>query len=255
MARGPTLGVCDRIESLRMRMQDKHVLITGGARRIGRAIALEMAREGAGVAITYRKSKAEAEAVVAEMKALGAAAMAVECELKSQESARNAVDAVVREFRGIDVLVNNAGVFRSADFEQITIEEWDEVFDANVRGPFLMSQAAMYELRKSRGRIVNLGSLGGMRAWATHAHYCSSKAALHMLTQSMAKAVAPEVMVNCVAPGMIEFEGDHVAKFAQKTPMGRNGSAADVVGAVMYFAALAEFVTGQVLAVDGGLGL
>jgi len=127
-----------------------------------------------------------------------------------------------------------------------------------VRGPFLVAREALQHLRAAHGKIVNIGSLGGIHAWAGHAHYCSSKAALHMLTQAMAKAFAPEVSVNCVAPGWIEFageDGEAAKRFAAKTPMKRNGTAEDVAQAVLSFATSSSFVTGQILTVDGGLGL
>ena len=131
------------------------------------------------------------------------------------------------------------------------------MFAANTRGPFLMAQAAYPHLRQAGGRIVNIGSLGGLEPWATHGHYCASKAALHMLSQTMAKSWAPEVSVNCIAPGMIE-QGEVEAAyqhFADRTPMKRNGTPADVAAAVLFFAIGPHFITGQLLAVDGGLGL
>jgi NAD(P)-dependent dehydrogenase (short-subunit alcohol dehydrogenase family) len=131
------------------------------------------------------------------------------------------------------------------------------MFATNTRAPFLMAQAAYPHLRTAGGRIVNIGSLGGTHPWATHAHYCTSKAALHMLSQTMAKAWAPEISVNCVAPGMIvQGEiGEAYVHFAERTPMQRNGTAEDVAEAVLFFATGPHFITGQLLAVDGGLGL
>ena len=154
--------------------------------------------------------------------------------------------------------MNNAAVFESAALESISLDAWDAVFETNARGPFLVAREALPHLRAVGGRIVNIGSLGGMHAWAGHAHYCGSKAALHMLTQAMAKAFAPEVSVNCVAPGWIGFgdsDGEAGARFAARTPMRRNGTAEDVAQAVLFFATGSSFVTGQILAVDGGLGL
>ena len=139
----------------------------------------------------------------------------------------------------------------------ITIEQWNRMFATNTRAPFLMARAAYPHLRAARGRIVNIGSLGGTHPWATHGHYCTSKAALHMLSETMAKAWAPEISVNCVAPGMIvqgEIE-EAYEHFARKTPMQRNGTAEDVAAAVLFFATAPEFITGQLLTVDGGLGL
>ncbi len=257
--------------------------VTGGARRIGRAIALALAQAGADVALTYRASQAEAEATASAIAALGHRARVLPCDVRSEPSVRAAVEAVTGEFGRLDLVVNNAAVFRSAALESLTLAEWDEVFETNARGPFLVAREALPHLRRTQGRIVHIGSLGGLHPWAGHAHYCASKAALHMLTAAMAKAFAPEVSVNCVAPGWIEIPlreetdgaadsadafaasdlrgeaqrrtGLEAARFAAKTPMGRNGSAAEVAQAVLFFATGPHFVTGQTLAVDGGLGL
>jgi NAD(P)-dependent dehydrogenase (short-subunit alcohol dehydrogenase family) len=235
----------------------KSALVTGGARRIGREIALALARAGADVAITYRKSQTEASETVRELEQLGIRALAVECDVRSEDSVRAAVGTVLNGFGRLDVLVNNAAVFASGALESISLDGWDVVFETNARGPFLVAREALAHLRVVEGRIVNIGSLGGTRAWAGHAHYCGSKAALHMLTQAMAKAFAPEVSVNCVAPGWIELEDptEASARFAARTPMRRNGTADDVAQAVLFFAAGPKFVTGQILGVDGGLGL
>lgn len=235
----------------------KTALITGAAKRIGRSIALALADAGADVAITYRGSGEEAEQTRAELAACGVNAIAVHCDLERPQSIHDAVGFVVREMGSLDLLVNNAGVFASAALEDITVAQWDAMFAANTRGPFLVAQAAHAHLKKAQGRIVNIGSLGGLHPWATHAHYCTSKAALHMLSKTMAKAWAPEISVNCVAPGMI-VQGEVGAAyehFAEKTPMQRNGTPEDVAAAVLFFATAPHFITGQLLAVDGGLGL
>jgi 3-oxoacyl-[acyl-carrier protein] reductase/pteridine reductase len=235
----------------------KKVLVTGAARRIGRALALAMAAEGADVAITYRGSVADAAETVAGIEALGVKALAIACDVRNEASVQAAVAAAVGQFGGLDILVNNAGAFETAPLEEITVEQWDAMFETNTRGPFLVAKAAHSHLKQARGRIVNIGSLGGIHPWATHGHYCTSKAALHMLSQTMAKAWAPEIAVNCVAPGMIVWGEVNPAyeHFAQKTPMGRNGSAEDVAAAVLFFASAPSFITGQLMAVDGGLGL
>jgi 3-oxoacyl-[acyl-carrier protein] reductase/pteridine reductase len=239
-------------------LNGKSALVTGGARRIGRAIALELARAGADLTITFRESESEAKQTVRQIEALGRLAQAVPCDVRSETSVRAAIAAMAAFHKHIDILVNNAAVYASVPLDQITLEQWDTVFETNTRGPFLVAREALPHLRAARGRIVNIGSLGGLRAWAGHGHYCASKAALHMLTQAMAKAFAPEVSVNCVAPGWIDL-GDHAdetaTRFAARTPMRRNGSADDIAEAVLYFAANSGFVTGQVLPVDGGLGL
>ena len=241
-------------------VRGKTVFITGGARRLGRAIALAMAQSGANVAFTFRSSANEAGETIAGIKAAGVRSLAVECDLRQPGSAGDAVKNVMKYFGQIDLLINNAGVFETANFEEITIEQWDDVFAVNVRAPFLVSQLCIPELRRARGRIINMGSLGGQKAWATHAHYCSSKAALHMLTQVMARALAPEIAVNCVAPGMIDSGAGEkdpalLQRLAAHTPMKENGTPQDVVSAAMYLATAPHFITGQILTVDGGLGL
>jgi len=239
-------------------LSGKSAFVTGGAKRIGREIALALAHAGANITITYRSSRADAKKTAKDIERLGRRALAVECDVRSEESVRSAIDASVAFHKRLDVLVNNAAVFDSGKLEEISLAQWDAVFETNTRGPFLVARTAFPHLKSARGRIINIGSLGGLRAWSGHAHYCASKAALHMLTQAMAKAFAPEITVNCVAPGWIEMEGDKrdvAERFAQKTPLKRNGTAREVADAVLLFAAGPAFVTGQVLTVDGGLGL
>jgi NAD(P)-dependent dehydrogenase (short-subunit alcohol dehydrogenase family) len=235
------------------------MLVTGAAKRLGRAIARAAAENGADVAITYRESAREARAVVAELAEFGVEALAVRCDVTDEQSVREMVKEVARELGGIDVLVNNAANYATVEFEKITVAQWDAIFASNTRGPFLVSREALPYLKKRRGRIIHMGSLGGLRPWATHAHYCSSKAAVHMLTKVLAKALAPEIAVNAVAPGMIDLGEKSAAAFmrkmAKQTPMRRNGTASEIAAAVMFFATAPHFITGQVLAVDGGLGL
>ena len=240
-------------------LSGKVVLVTGAAKRLGRAIVLAAAGHGADIAITYRKSEREARQLVGELARLGVDALAVRCDVADEMSVREMVKEVASVLGGIDVLVNNAANYETVEFEKLTVQQWDAIFASNARGPFLVSREALPHLRKRRGRIVNMGSLGGLRPWATHAHYCSSKAAVHMLTKVMAKALAPEIAVNAVAPGMIDLGEKAAAEFmkrmAKQTPMQRNGTADDVAAAVIFFATAPSFITGEVLAVDGGIGL
>jgi 3-oxoacyl-[acyl-carrier protein] reductase/pteridine reductase len=220
---------------------------------------LAAAGNGADVAITYRESEREARLLVGELARHGVEALSVRCDVTDETSVREMVKEVVGVLGGIDVLVNNAANYATVEFAKLTVAQWDGMFASNTRGPFLVSREALPHLRKRRGRIVNMGSLGGLRPWATHAHYCSSKAAVHMLTKVMAKALAPEIAVNAVAPGMIDLGEKAAAAFmkrmAKQTPMRRNGTAADIAAAVMFFATAPSFITGQILAVDGGIGL
>lgn len=238
-------------------LRGKVALVTGGARRIGKTLARTLAQAGADVAITYRESDQAARQTLRELAAAGQRSLALHCDIRDPLSVRAAVDGVMQEFGRLDILVNNAGMFATAPLEKISVEEWDAMFETNTRGAFLMAQAAHPHLKAAHGRIVNIGSLGGSHPWATHGHYSTSKAALHMLTQTMSKAFAPEISVNCVAPGMIvngETSPDY-EHFAAKTPMGRNGKPEEVAVAVLFFATGPHFITGQILGVDGGLGL
>jgi 3-oxoacyl-[acyl-carrier protein] reductase/pteridine reductase len=218
---------------------------------------LALARAGATVAITFRNSEREARRTVADLQKLGIRAAAVFCDVTDETSVRSAIRVVTKQFGGIDILVNNAGNYETVEFDKITVAQWDAIFASNTRGPFLVSREALVTLRKRKGKIIHLGSLGGVRPWADHAHYCSSKAALHMLTRVMAKALAPEISVNCVAPGMIDLHEKAASAFMKRmakiTPMRRNGTAEDVAATVRFFAEAPHFITGQTLVVDGGL--
>ena len=248
-------------------LQGKTVLITGAARRLGRASALRLAQAGADVAITFRNSAREARETVVELSAMGVRAFALRCDVTDEADVRRMMKEAGRELGRIDILVNNAANYETVNFEKLTVQQWDAMFASNTRGPFLVSREALKWMRRNRGKgsgpveakIINMGSLGGFRPWATHAHYCSSKAALHMLTKVMAKALAPEIAVNAVAPGMIDLGEKSAASFMRRmkrqTPMQRNGRADDIADAVLFLATAPQFITGQILAVDGGLGL
>lgn len=248
-------------------LHGKTALLTGAARRLGRASAMALAQAGADVAITYRDSSQDAREVVVDLSAFGVRAFALHCDVTDEGSVRAMMKEAGRELGRIDILVNNAANYETAEFEKLTVKQWDAIFASNTRGPFLVSREALKWMRRKRGKnagpieakIINMGSLGGLRPWATHAHYCSSKAALHMLTKVMAKALAPEIAVNAVAPGMIDLGERSAAAFmrkmAKQTPMLRNGRAEEIAAAVLFFATAPQFITGQILAVDGGLGL
>ncbi|HEY3705899.1 MAG TPA: SDR family NAD(P)-dependent oxidoreductase [Terracidiphilus sp.] len=241
-----------------MILSGQSALVTGGAKRLGRAIALALAGAGVDVTITYRESGDDAVETVDAIEQLGRRGFAIECNVRTEQSVRDAVAAAVARHGRLDILVNNAAIFESGQLDQITVEQWDAVFETNVRGPFLFAREAIQHLKAVNGRIINMGSLGGLHPWADHAHYCSSKAALHMLTKTMAKAFGPEVAVNAVAPGWIDMDPNPTAqtqRMVAKTPLRRTGSPEDIASAVLYFASSASFITGQIMPVDGGLGL
>jgi len=246
-------------------LQGKTALVTGAARRLGRASALALAEAGADVAITFHHSAREARETVVDLSGSGVRAFALRCDVTDEASVRAMMKDAGRELGSIDILVNNAANYQAVEFEKLTVSEWDAIFASNTRGPFLVSREALKWMRRKRGnrsveaKIINMGSLGGLKPWTTHAHYCSSKAALHMLTKVMAKALAPEIAVNAIAPGMIDLGEKSAAAFmrrmAKQTPMRRNGRADEIAEAVLFFATAPQFITGQILTVDGGLGL
>jgi NAD(P)-dependent dehydrogenase (short-subunit alcohol dehydrogenase family) len=248
-------------------LRGKACLVTGGAKRLGRASALALAQAGADVAITFRDSAREAQQTVVDLSGLGVRAFALHCDITDEASVKSMMKEAGRELGHIDILVNNAANYEDVEFERITTRQWDAIFASNARGPFLVSREALKWMRRKRpgskrsgkltAKIIHMGSLGGLRPWPTHAHYCSSKAALHMLTRVMAQALAPEIAVNAVAPGVIDL-GENAAfmkHLAKRTPMQRNGRGDEVAAAVLFFATAPQFITGQILAVDGGLGL
>ena len=230
----------------------KTVLVTGAAKRIGRGIALALSAAGFRVAIHYGSSEAEARRTAAEC---GGAEL-FPANLESVAAIERMFQEVEQKLGRLDGLVNNAARFTRMDPLQITERDWDFIHDVNLKGTFFCCQQAALLMKKAGGgRIVNISSLGGIRPWAEHAHYCASKAGVIMLTRALAKAFAPEITVNSVAPGVIPF-GDldeRAAAMVKATPARRPGTAEEIADAVLYFLNATNFVTGQVLAVDGGL--
>jgi NAD(P)-dependent dehydrogenase (short-subunit alcohol dehydrogenase family) len=235
------------------RLAGQVALVTGGAKRIGRSIALRFAEEGADVAVNYETSRAEAEAVVADIRGLGRRSFAVHGNVAHRGDVQKIFAAIESEFGRLDILVNNAGMFFAAKFEDLTEEQWDRIMDTNLKSQFLCCQVATPLLKRSgRGRIINVSSLGGLLPWPAYTHYCVSKAGSIMLTRCLARALGPEITVNSIAPGTIQFEGEAPDEdYIRKVPLHRTGTGEDIADAAVYLAT-AEFVTGQVIAVDGG---
>jgi NAD(P)-dependent dehydrogenase (short-subunit alcohol dehydrogenase family) len=234
-------------------LQGQVAVVTGAAKRIGRSIALRFAEAGAHVVVNYDSSKAEAEAVVEEIKAKGVNAAALQGNVAHRDDVQKLFRAVEAQFGRLDILVNNAGMFFPAKFEELTEEQWDRIMNTNLKSQFLCSQTAAPLLKKSgRGRIINLSSLGGLLPWPGFTHYCVSKAGSIMLTKCLARVLGPEITVNSIAPGTIQFEGEAPdTDFIQRVPLHRVGTGDDIAEAALYLAT-APFVTGQILAVDGG---
>jgi NAD(P)-dependent dehydrogenase (short-subunit alcohol dehydrogenase family) len=236
-------------------LSGKVALVTGAAKRIGRSVALRLASEGADVVVNYRSSQLEANEVVAQITTMGRRAVGVQADVAKRVDVIALFAAVEKEFGRLDILVNNAGMFFPAKFEDLTEEQWDHILDGNLKSQFLCSQLAASMLRRSgHGRIVNFASLGGLLAWPAYTHYCVSKAGVIMLTRCLARALAPEITVNAIAPGTISFPGDApelAEDFISRAPLQRTGTAKDIDDAVV-FLAQSPFITGQVIVVDGG---
>jgi len=233
-------------------LSGKHILVTGAAKRIGRGIALRLAAEGARVAIHFNRSRAEAERTAAEC---GGAEL-FRANLESVAEIAAMFGEVESRWGRLDGLVNNAARFTRFDPLEITEKDWDFIHSVNLKAVFFCCQNGARLMRKTGGgRIVNISSLGGIRPWAEHAHYCASKAGVIMLTRALAKAFAPEITVNSVAPGVIPFEDiDERGKaMIAATPAKRGGTPEEIADAVMFFLNATNFVTGQIVAVDGGL--
>jgi len=237
-------------------LKNRVALVTGSAKRLGRAVALRLAREGADVAIHYHASEAAARETVSDVEKLGHHGIALAADLGSVSEIQRLFQQTFDHFGRLDILVNNAGTFFPVEFAELTEEQWDRIMDTNLKSQFLCAQAAAPIMkRQGRGRIINLSSLGGILAWPKFTHYCVSKAGVIMLTRCLARALAPEILVNSVAPGTIQFPGELPDEdYIWRVPLHRVGDGDDVANAVAYLTT-ADFVTGQVLVVDGGRAL
>jgi len=228
------------------------VLVTGAAKRIGRVIAIELSRRGFDVAIHYNTSQKEAEQVSRECNG----APVFQADLTRVGEIRRLFHEVKERFGLLNCLVNNAARFTRFNPLEITEADWDFIHDVNLKATFFCCQEGARQMKElGTGRIVNISSLGGIRPWAAHVHYCASKAGVIMMTRALAKALAPEITVNSVAPGVISFDDVDARTQAMidSTPMRRAGKPEEIAEAVQFFLTAPDFITGQILAVDGGL--
>ena len=231
-------------------IEGRVILVTGAAKRIGRVIAIRLAREGARVAIHYNGSERDAQKTSEEC----GGAPIFQADLTRVPDIVRLFDSVHSHFGALDGLVNNAARFSRFDPLDITEADWDFIHDVNLKATFFCCQQGAKRMTNG-GRIVNISSLGGIRPWAEHAHYCASKAGVIMLTKALAKAFAPAISVNSVAPGVIPFNDldprdEHMVR---NTPAKRPGTPEEIADAVVFFLTATSFITGQILAVDGGL--
>jgi pteridine reductase len=237
-------------------LKGKVALITGAGRRVGRAIALELAAHGATIAVHYRSSHAEADAVVAEIASKHRKAQAFRANLEHVPEIEKMVSDVLGAFGRIDILVNSASIFTRKPLEEITERDWDSNLDTNLKAPFFLSKFAAVAMRKQgAGKIINIGDWAGIRPYKDYLPYSVSKSGLIGLTQALAKALAPEVQVNCIALGLVippeEYGKDEVARLVARTLTKKMGSPEDVARAVIFFCET-DFATGATLALEGG---
>ncbi len=246
-----------------MDAKGKVALITGGATGIGRSCALKLAALGASVVVNYSRSRDEAEKTARDAEALGARALTVKADVAVDKEVRSMVDRAVTAFGGIDILVNNAGrthYVDAKDLDGVQESQWDEIFDTNVKGTFFVSRACAKELRRSRGCVVNVASIAGYFGRGSSIPYAVSKAAVINLTKALARALAPEVRVNAVAPGIVNTrwvagQEAHVKRQSEGTLLGRVAGPDDIADPIVGLITHADFVTGQILIVDGGFYL
>ena len=249
-----------------MDLKGKAAIVTGGAVGVGRAVAIDLAKRGASVAVNYSRSATEAEETAAEVEKLGVRALAIKADVRRDEDARAMAEQAHRVFGRLDVLVNNAGVTRfidHADLEKVTPEDWAFIFDTNVWGLFVCARAAVPAMRKAGGgAIVNLSSVAGVYGTGSSIPYCASKAAINNMTVTLARALAPTIRVNAVAPGFVdtrwwdsrENKGAIKEMAAAAAPLKKICQPEDVSKVVLDLVT-ADLVTGQVLVVDGGMGI
>ena len=253
-ARGENFASEIMVMSAEKKMSGKVALVTGAGKRLGRAMALRLAEEGANVAVHYRVSQKEAEEVVSEIEKLGRKGVALRADLGTVDEIRKLFLEVGNELGRLDLLVNSAANFLPGSVISTTEEIWDASLDTNVKAAFFCVQAAAPMLRRSKGSIVNFADTGGLLGWPGYVSHSISKAGVVMLTKCLAKALAPDVRVNAIAPGTITMPGDPPEweqEFVKLAPLRKTGRPSDIADAVVYLAT-AEFVTGHTLVVDGG---
>lgn len=230
-------------------------LVTGGARRLGRAIALALAEAGADVIIHYHQSAPDAEQTLRDLRSLGVSAEAIQGDLSNTGECERVVDTAVARWGRLDILVNNAGIWGPTPIGQTTVERWDELFNTNLRGAYFVTQRAAPALRAAHGSVINIADVGIERPWSDHAAYLASKGGVATLTKALARDLAPEVRVNAIAPGLVLMPDDWSVQqseaAAKSTLLKRLGNPADI-GAAACFLAAADYITGVMLPVDGG---
>lgn len=234
-------------------------LVTGSGRRLGRKIAITLAKSGFDVVVNYNSAVTDAKKTAGEIRMLGRRCLTIKANVSKKLQVQNMFHTLYAEFGRLDLLVNNAAIFpKSYTFEKTPEDVWNNVIDVNLKGSFLCAQeAAKIMLKQKSGHIINLASLGGFLAWTQHISYNVSKAGIIMLTKSMAKALAPDIRVNAVAPGTIiipneETGIDHQPPI-ERIPLKKYGKPSDITDMIVFLARSSDYITGQIFSVDGGV--
>ncbi len=239
-----------------MNLQDRVVLVTGAARRVGRAIALRLAGAGCPIAVHYHHSAQDAARTVDDCRRAGVAAEAFQADLGDADQAAALVARVTQHFGGLDVLINNASLFESMTLDDFSLDDWRRTLDVNLTAPAVLVHAAREQLRQRRGRVVNLLDASLQRAWPDHLAYVVSKGGLETLTRVLARSLAPDVNVVGVAPGVAAWPEDYDEetrdRLTRKIPLQRPGTPEDIAAAVHFVLVDGDYITGTVLAIDGG---
>jgi len=239
-----------------VRLEGAAALVTGAGKRIGQAIAIGLAQAGCDVAVHYHGSARGAEETARAVRGAGRRAELLQADLSDATASRGLADQAARALQRLDIVINSSGVMVRQPVETVTPESWDATLDLNLRAMFFVSQGAIPHLRRAKGKIVNMADIAGMEPWPAYVPHCVSKAGVVMLTKALARALAPDIAVNAVAPGAVLLpEGwDEKARehIRETTPLERLGDPADVVAAVRFLLAGTDYVTGTVLVVDGG---
>lgn len=239
-----------------MRLEGAAALVTGAGRRIGQAIAIGLAQSGCDVAVHYHGSAKGADETARAIRSAGRRAELLQADLSDAATARGLADQAARAFQRLDIVINSAAIMVRQPVETVTPESWDATLDLNLRASFFVSQGAISHLRRAKGKIVNMADVGGLEPWPAYLPHCVSKAGVVMLTKTLARALAPDIAVNAVAPGPVllpeGWDAQTRERIRETTPLERLGDPADVVAAVRFLLAATDFVTGTVLVVDGG---
>ncbi|MFC1562917.1 SDR family NAD(P)-dependent oxidoreductase [candidate division KSB1 bacterium] len=240
-----------------MTIKDKVILVTGSAKRVGKCIALTLAKKGANVIVNYSTSEEDAKLVTEEIKKLGVNSTAIKADISKADEVKSMIEKIIKEFGSIHVLVNNAAVFFKTPFKTLSEKDWDINIDINLKGTFLCSKyAADVMLKQKEGKIINTGDWSGIRPYTDYIPYCVSKAGVIALTKALAKTLAPDIQVNCILPGPIifpdDFSEDEKKQIISAIPLKKIGSPEDIAATVLFLIEGSDFITGGMYAVDGG---